>query len=175
MIDAPEFQTIAQIKDANARLGHYFFEPSSMRFFASRIASNTVYGGRYFITSEQFMPSEGRAAARKFTIREASADGSVKTLGEFQGYTTLQEARIVAKRLARLIRAGRIPVMGERHCPSCSAEIDSRAETCPVCGIDSYSLLPGENDESCPDCGLTVLDGREGTCQGHEYNVSRSG
>jgi hypothetical protein len=71
------------VKRANEKLGHYFFSPSTLRFFKSRVGTR-VYYGRYFITSEQFDYN----SPRLYTIRIANDDGSIDTVGEFQQYTT---------------------------------------------------------------------------------------
>jgi len=105
MTDTPRYANLAQIKAANAAHGHYFFEPASMRFFDSRIEGRSVYGGRFFITSEQFRANGFPGLVdgpRRFTIREANEDGSIDTVGDFQAYATLGEAREAAKSLARV-------------------------------------------------------------------------
>ena len=68
---------------------------SCMRFFRSRIASQTVYGGRYFITSEQFEDSRGNRAARLYTVREITDDGDVRTAEgfKFQQFDSLRAAK----------------------------------------------------------------------------------
>jgi hypothetical protein len=85
------YQSIDQIKSANRAAGQFFFEPATLRFFQSRIG-RTVYRGKYFVTSEQFVDSRGVAHARKFTIRVAGPDGEIDTVGEFQAYDTSAEA-----------------------------------------------------------------------------------
>jgi hypothetical protein len=89
------YQNIRQIEYANTSTGHYFFSPSSMRFFRSKIASQSVINGRYFITSEQFDAN----SPRLYTIRIANDDGSIDTVGEFQGYETVEAAKRAAKNL----------------------------------------------------------------------------
>ena len=89
------YQSISQIKAANSAAGLYFFSPDTMRFFRSRVASSTVYGGRYFITSEQF----NAGSPRLYTIRRCNDNGSIDTVGEFQGYKTLKAAKLAAKEL----------------------------------------------------------------------------
>ncbi len=87
-----QFETMAEVINANRRIGHYFFEASSKRFFDSRIGTK-LFGGRFFITSEQFHGSDGYHATRKYTVREVKPDGSVNTYGEFQAYTSNSAAR----------------------------------------------------------------------------------
>jgi hypothetical protein len=95
-----DYETIAEIKEANKAIGHFFFEPASMRFFKSKIASRTVYGGHFFITSEQFVGSDNIAQPRRYTIR-ACYGGRVDTIGDFQQYRTIEEARAAVKDLVK--------------------------------------------------------------------------
>lgn len=142
----PNYETISEIRAANERAGMHFFERAAMRFFASKVEGSQVFGGRYFITSEQFRPSSGPAAPRRFTIREARTSGDVFTIGEFQAFYSAAEARAVARHLAEIITAGRLPILGanvyekgERVCPECRAELEKGALECPACGVDSYA------------------------------------
>jgi hypothetical protein len=90
--------TIKSIKAANKAAGLHWFEPATMRFFKSRILT-TVYGGRYFVTSEQ-----GPNGVRAYSVREVAEDGSsISTVGEFQGWATAPQAKREAKRLASLL------------------------------------------------------------------------
>lgn len=81
------------IKRANANIGHHWFDPGANRFFHTRV-SPTIYhvGDRsLFISSECREPGE---TPRRYSIREALADGSVHTVGEFMAYAT--RARAIA-------------------------------------------------------------------------------
>lgn len=82
------FKTISEVKKANKEIGQFFFEKTTMRFFNSRIESG-ILKGRFFITSERF----NEDAPRLFTLREVKPDGKVETLGEFQEFATIQEAK----------------------------------------------------------------------------------
>ena len=97
------FATVADIRAANRAIGHHWFDGGTIRFFASRIG-RTVYGGRFFVTSEQDRPSGGFPAAwggeRRWTVRMAEDDGSITTVGPFGGYGSGEEARRAAQRLA---------------------------------------------------------------------------
>lgn len=88
--------TITQIKEHNKKAGFYFFEPATMRFFRSKVESKPLIEKEdkvFFITSEQFKPSNGPAELRMYTIREYNkATGDVTTVGEFNKYKTKQEA-----------------------------------------------------------------------------------
>lgn len=93
---------IDDIKMANKAAGQFFFEPSTLRFFRSRIGK-TVYegpGGIYFVTSEQFVPSSGRPAPRLYTVRRFNPETkSVDTVGEFNQMSK-SSANTAARKLA---------------------------------------------------------------------------
>jgi hypothetical protein len=82
------FKTLAHFKAVNAETGRHFFERGAMKFFKSRIESGLI-AGRYFITSEQFDEN----SQRKFSVRRAEEDGSVKTVPEFQAFSSIEDAR----------------------------------------------------------------------------------
>ncbi len=86
------FTGLAAIRAANRNAGQHFFDPSSLRFFSSRIG-RTSYRGRLFVTSEQFHGSDGYVADRLYTVRCAMDDGSIETVGGFQQYATSSAAR----------------------------------------------------------------------------------
>jgi hypothetical protein len=89
------------LEQANARRGHHFFEPGSMRFFRSRIGNvHPLPFGAIFVTSEQFRGSDGYTDARRYTLRHCLPNGEVETLGEFQQFATSAQANRVAKALA---------------------------------------------------------------------------
>jgi hypothetical protein len=61
------WESMTNVKYENRCIGQHFFSPSAMRWFNSRIGS-TIYGGRFFITSEQ--DSYGAwGGKRRYTIR----------------------------------------------------------------------------------------------------------
>lgn len=92
------FKTIDEIKARAQQAGSHFFDKDTMEFFDSRIGA-AVYGGRYFITSEQFH-HDGESYPRRWTIREAHDDGHISTVGEYQRYKTPQDATNAARALA---------------------------------------------------------------------------
>ena len=103
--------TIAKIKRASLAAGSHFFEPGTMRFFASRVLDRVHYGADgvfFFVTSEQFVPSSGPAHARRYTVRKwsESEPSSVDTVGEFQQYATGRAANKAAAELADASRVG---------------------------------------------------------------------
>ena len=73
------FKTIADVRAANAAIGNNWFSRSTMRFWKTRIESSLI-GGRWFITSEDEWALDGRKPARIYCVREANADGSIKTI-----------------------------------------------------------------------------------------------
>lgn len=85
------FTHIGEIRYENERAGQHWFSPESLRWFGSRIG-RTVYGGRYFITSEQDTYGAW-SNERRYTIRVADARGNIDTVGEFGQYATSAEAR----------------------------------------------------------------------------------
>ena len=95
------YRDVSEIRRANVAADHHFFDADAMAFFDSRIEDGgKVYGGRYFITSEQFH-FRGEAFPRKYTIRRADADGTVHTvLGTWQEYASMIEARAAAEAIA---------------------------------------------------------------------------
>lgn len=89
-----------QVVAANRAAGQHWFSPDTMRFFNSRVLY-TVYGGRYFLTSEK-----GPDGIRGYSVRETTPDGSsITTVGEFQGWPSARAAQKEAKRLAALLPA----------------------------------------------------------------------
>lgn len=89
--------TLEQAKEQNKRAGFHFFSKDTLAFFSSRISSDAraVDGGLLFVTSEQFVPFNGPAEPRKYTLRFIRNDGSVGQLKgtEFQEYATLHDAK----------------------------------------------------------------------------------
>jgi hypothetical protein len=85
------FTHIGEIRYENQRSGHHWFDPATLRYFGCKVGRK-VYGGRYFISSEQdeFGAWQYR---RRYTIRMANADGTIETIGEFGQYATSEAAR----------------------------------------------------------------------------------
>lgn len=69
------FHTLAEVKQANAKVGHYF-ERATMRFFRSR-PNRTVTQGRFFIDSIQFVSSQGIAQKRRYKVCVVADNGDV--------------------------------------------------------------------------------------------------
>lgn len=79
--------SISDLQRLNEQNGGCWFEPSTMRFFRTRIESG-ILRGKYFITSDQ----RDYDTPRKFTARSFDDEGSVGTVGEFHEHDTKQEA-----------------------------------------------------------------------------------
>lgn len=84
-----------EIRIEAKRAGSHFFDAETMRFFGSRVLP-TVYGGRYFITSEQ---DHYRNGAKAYTVRIALDKGNIDTVGDFQAYATRAQAVKAIKQL----------------------------------------------------------------------------
>jgi hypothetical protein len=109
--------TIEAIREADSRAGRHFFSPDTMRFFRSRVLP-TVFqgpGGVYFITSEQFVGSDGVSKPRKYTVRNFTSDPvDIRTVSDFN-----QTSKKQAQTIAAVLAAGHgiahlgIPAVGE--------------------------------------------------------------
>lgn len=93
------YKTVAEIKAADKKSGGYFFSPGAMKGFSSRVLPG-VYGGRYFITSEQFEYSDGTKKPREYCVRTAHDSGRVTTTPGLPRFKSSGEARKAAKELA---------------------------------------------------------------------------
>jgi hypothetical protein len=82
----------AALKDTAARLNCYFFTPDATRFFKSRYGA-TIYGNRYFVSSEQGPDNIRRWSVREFSFGTYMRDDgreiirmAVESFGEFGAY-----------------------------------------------------------------------------------------
>jgi hypothetical protein len=79
--------TIETIKAENLLAGRHFFDKRTISFFKSKVLP-TVYGGKYFITSEV-----DPAGVKRYTVREALNGGKlIRHVGDFHAYTTKKQA-----------------------------------------------------------------------------------
>ena len=98
----PQGISMADVQNANARAGLHWFEPDTMRFFRSRVGS-TIYegpGGVFFVSSEQFVGSQG-AAPRAYTVRvfvtgTGAVDTADKDFNERSRSSAVQHAQELA-------------------------------------------------------------------------------
>lgn len=86
--------TLAEVKAQNKANGQFFFSRDTMRFFKSRIHGG-LRQGKYFITSE----NNYNASQRLYTIRLVKENFSIDTVGTFQTYHSLDEAKTAIKML----------------------------------------------------------------------------
>jgi len=97
---ARQYVNMADVKRANKAAGGCWFSPSTMRFFGTRIETELITRGvsirQVFVTSEQFDDD----SPRMYTIREALPTGSIDTVGEFQQYSSLSDARAAVRQLS---------------------------------------------------------------------------
>jgi hypothetical protein len=106
-----ETVSIEQVKRRNADAGYYFFEPATMRFFASRVAQVAYIaedGSAYFVTSERFIPLSGPSSdyPRMYTVRCMGKSGDVHAVETFQRYASRSGADAAARRAASKRHAG---------------------------------------------------------------------
>ena len=93
------------IKSLVANDSHWF-EPATMRFFASRVCQRAYVGphGTTFVSSEQFRPTHGDPAPRMYSVQRVYQDSNgrwtVETVGAFQAYATRREADHAARQYA---------------------------------------------------------------------------
>jgi len=103
-IKTGHFHSINAIKDANENAGYFFFEPSTMRGFRSRIHT-AVYGGCAFVTSEQFS-FRGRTDPREYRVRVVMHNGSIVSLDD--RFSSRGQAHSNAKWLGESLRNGTV-------------------------------------------------------------------
>ena len=91
------------LREINQLAGMFYFSPDTMRFFRSRLPAYAYVAesglGWYFVTSEQFVGSQG-AAPRAYTVRFMANDGNVSTIGDFQAFKSRSGANAAAIRYA---------------------------------------------------------------------------
>ena len=94
--------TMARIRKANKDAGQFWFSQGTMRFFRSQV-ENTIYqgpGGVFFISSEQFVPSDGSVCPRRYTVRRFNPlTADIRTVREFDEMSKEQTIEL-AKRCA---------------------------------------------------------------------------
>ncbi len=91
------YQTIQEIRQANKRAGGYFFDEKTMEYWGSTVYEG-VYGGRYFVTSEQ--GRDDTSLSLHYTVRKCDDNGRVRTVGKFNHIGSLVAARAWAIGLA---------------------------------------------------------------------------
>lgn len=81
------------ITDVEANHTGYFFASNAVwNSHADRAVYPDNHGGAYFVTSESMDIDDPRL----YTVRYIDAEGDIRTVGEFMGYGTVQDAREAA-------------------------------------------------------------------------------
>lgn len=118
------YHSIDEIKAANRAACQHWFSPDTIRFFRTRI-SDTIYGGRFFVTSET--PDDD--TPRRYSVRVVHDDGHVVTVGEFREYANREVAHAAAQRCgAEFLSTGVCPCGYHDHEVMTSAEDDTTTE-----------------------------------------------
>lgn len=93
---------MSEIVASHKSAGGHFFDRDAMKFFNSRICTATLKSGKsgqqYFVTSER----DDWGGERMYTIRSwnPAKPQIVETVGLFQAYDSLRQARIACERSA---------------------------------------------------------------------------
>lgn len=99
------FNTVQQIKAANKKAGKYFFSPATMSGFNSKLHKG-VWGGRFFVVSNQFVDSRGKADPREYRVCKATDAGDVNYVYNEDHsklfFYRLREAREAAREAAEM-------------------------------------------------------------------------
>ena len=90
------------IRRAAERSGSHWFDPSTMRFFRSRLAqvgyvSEKESNVAFFVSSEQYRAVSGGLLPRRYSVRRVDlTTGRVRTVGEFQAFASSSSAHAKA-------------------------------------------------------------------------------
>ena len=85
------YQTIEDIRAAHEAACGYFFAPSTMRFFGSRILS-PVFPGGVFVTSERDPAGVAWGGERRYTVRVCDEAGDIDTVSDYGQFSSRNEA-----------------------------------------------------------------------------------
>lgn len=116
------YTSIDQIKAQHAAYtGHspagFFFSPGAMRGFHTRVFPE-VYGGRWFITSNQCVHTNGHRDPRTYTVHRASDEGDIVNEPECQHLSSASLAKKKARELAEQAETEKSTKQGEEDAPS---------------------------------------------------------
>lgn len=84
---------IVNMYNIERRHNGHWFDPSTMRFFHSRLPQTGIMladGRALFVSSERYSFDEYHP--RTYSVRIQDTEGDVDTLGDFKGYPTRREA-----------------------------------------------------------------------------------
>jgi hypothetical protein len=134
---------MVSMDDVRRKHSGHWFDPDTLRFFRSRVGSTAHESEdrryRFFVSSEQFRYTDPYTYreyrdARRYSVRVQGPDGSIDTVGEFQGYSSSRAANNAAKGYAldpasacslRTGDGGSCPIHDEWHGqPSTDAALD---------------------------------------------------
>ena len=90
-----KYMTMEAVKNAYQPCkGRHWFDKDTMRFFKCRLPRTAYVGpcGVFFVSSEK-----GPSEVRRYTVRQFSGPGEVKTVGPFNEYTRSTANLLAAK------------------------------------------------------------------------------
>ncbi|WP_336794367.1 hypothetical protein [Gordonia malaquae] len=85
------YNTIDDIKAANTKIGHSWFDPTTTAYHGSRIESEVI-GGRYFVESSFGVPGD-EDSGRIYRAVEATPTGDVGYLAGGERFASTDAAR----------------------------------------------------------------------------------
>jgi len=135
--------SINDIQTACRVRGSHFFDPSSMRFFKSRVLDEVYQGpgGIYFITSERY-----DTEPRKFTVRQFHPeDADITTVSEFN-----ELSKYMAVKLAKEKAIGDPPLGFSKMVPPEEGGVPYDARGLKVTSEPAYEFT--ELDQFVADC-----------------------
>lgn len=92
------FKNMDEVRKAVTDGGSHWFDKNTMRFFRSRV-SEALYGGQYFVSSE-----ENPSGERRYTVRKVEWEDDryvINNVGDFHSYASRSGAHKAAQRAAR--------------------------------------------------------------------------
>ena len=89
---------IKAIKEANQAASGTFFDRRTISFFKAKVLP-TVYGGKYFITSDVLPSSDMGPVDKRYSVREALPTGLIKLVGERHAYPSKSTARAAIREM----------------------------------------------------------------------------
>ena len=95
------FARMSDVRAASKQAGGHFFDRDTMHEHRS-IVESELYAGVLFITSEVTWGQE----RRRYAIRYVIPTGAIYTLTEVHRFDTIEQARDMARQVAKRIREG---------------------------------------------------------------------
>lgn len=97
---------VQEIEKRAEKGAKYFFSRGAMRFFSSRISELcwTKNDDIFFITSERdggMVKHTG--SIRAYTVRKCMKNGNIMSMGDFQEYRTMSEARTAIRHIMEVL------------------------------------------------------------------------